>query len=95
MKTYSYIWYINTWKFPSPTGVNHYEFEDEYGLEVYDCFRPQQGLTIMNNIKKIIIILGLGFRPQQGLTIMNYYNVKYSRFWYCFRPQQGLTIMNF
>ena len=36
--------------FPSPTGVNHYEYniKGSYDLELYDCFRPLQGLTIMN-----------------------------------------------
>ena len=47
-------------------------------------FRPQQGLTIMNKVKKFVIgmINTLGFRPQQGLTIMNviksHYKVKKS-----------------
>ena len=38
--------------FPSPTGVNYYEFEDKVVLETEDRtegFRPQQGLTIMNH----------------------------------------------
>ena len=42
---------LTTAKFPSPTGVNYYEFEDKVVLETEDRtegFRPQQGLTIMN-----------------------------------------------
>ena len=36
-------------------------------------FRPQQGLTIMNEneIRSKIIKQKFSFRPQQGLTIMN------------------------
>ena len=38
-------------EFPSPTGVNHYEYSyNDWLLENNYCdgFRPQQGLTIMN-----------------------------------------------
>ena len=36
------------------------------------CFRPQQGLTIMNSLKLFIEFNNKDcFRPQQGLTIMN------------------------
>ena len=41
----------STW-FPSPTGVNHYESKinlNDQSVEL--SFRPQQGLTIMNNIE--------------------------------------------
>ena len=60
--------------FPSPTGVNHYEYEfSECYKLTRKCFRPQQGLTIMN--KKVLdqasMACRYGFRPQQGLTIMN------------------------
>ena len=43
------------------------------------CFRPQQGLTIMNtNMTRKEMDQLNGFRPQQGLTIMNnYYLFKY------------------
>ena len=37
--------------FPSPTGVKYYEFDEDmkyYGLDNNPCFRPQQGLSIMN-----------------------------------------------
>ena len=36
--------------FPSPTGVNHYEYQKALSTEIINiyCFRPQQGLTIMN-----------------------------------------------
>ena len=36
--------------FPSPTGVNYYEYFDGYcATKVFSIgFRPQQGLTIMN-----------------------------------------------
>ena len=40
---------------------------------MFHCFRPQQGLTIMNNETDFYSInSNRGFRPQQGLTIMNY-----------------------
>ena len=74
---------IGNWKafclkvFPSPTGVNYYEFENDFFFtgRVDDCFRPQQGLTIMNasQFGKTAVIIGISFRPQQGLTIMNIY----------------------
>ena len=35
-------------KFPSPTGVNYYEYVDDLIKENMNGFRPQQGLTIMN-----------------------------------------------
>ena len=35
------------------------------------CFRPQQGLTIMNKNGYIYGVSEKCFRPQQGLTIMN------------------------
>ena len=40
---------------------------------VYACFRPQQGLPIMNPIFVLLLVLVClnGFRPQQGLPIMN------------------------
>ena len=60
-------------KFPSPTGVNHYE-SVEYAKSVIESygFRPQQGLTIMNCNRKLQQQLQWRcFRPQQGLTIMN------------------------
>ena len=34
--------------FPSPTGVNYYEFDLIEKEWVSKSFRPQQGLTIMN-----------------------------------------------
>ena len=63
--------------FPSPTGVNYYECNEDCPFLKYlqeKCFRPQQGLTIMNLHMKILEVLELitCFRPQQGLTIMNY-----------------------
>ena len=62
--------------FPSPTGVNYYEYFDGYcATKVFSIgFRPQQVLTIMNNkVEKIAFNweLNTRFRPQQGLTIMN------------------------
>ena len=70
--------------------IHHY-------LHCTDCFRPQQGLTIMNirEMPKKYIDKN-GFRPQQGLTIMNglqKFNSNIDRS-DGFRPQQGLTIMN-
>ena len=42
-------------------------------MQTIICFRPQQGLTIMNDEDDIYSLLGLDcFRPQQGLTIMNH-----------------------
>ena len=42
-------------KFPSPTGVNHYECSiSDFGEAIAEgSFRPQQGLTIMNG-KKVL-----------------------------------------
>ena len=36
--------------FPSPAGVNYYELYPIYDISMLEktCFRPQQGLTIMN-----------------------------------------------
>ena len=36
--------------FPSPTGITYYEFRDGQcsAYERRQCFRPQQGLPIMN-----------------------------------------------
>ena len=50
--SYSYF-YGTYWKqFPSPTGVNYYEIINRWYDAtcdlLMDCFRPQQGLTIMN-----------------------------------------------
>ena len=37
-----------------------------------NCFRPQQGLPIMNTIQMMkSFIMMKSFRPQQGLPIMN------------------------
>ena len=36
-------------KFPSPTGVNYYELELKCKKTSRTGFRPQQGLTIMND----------------------------------------------
>ena len=61
-------------KFPSPTGVNHYEFLENHIKAVKENgFRPQQGLTIMNSymINYTLSWKRHSFRPQQGLTIMN------------------------
>ena len=61
-------------------------------------FRPQQGLTIMNQPLKhwrTAWKRRLSFRPQQGLTIMNHLIILDVSTWKKgFRPQQGLTIMN-
>ena len=36
--------------FPSPTGVNYYEYHiNQTTVQPYVGFRPQQGLTIMND----------------------------------------------
>ena len=59
--------------FPSPTGVNYYEYIFHYYTTEVICFRPQQGLTIMNESAKKFKrwVTSECFRPQQGLTIMN------------------------
>ena len=60
--------------FPSPTGVNYYEYGYQVkkgSKAVIKSFRPQQGLTIMNSRQSIQCGLNVCFRPQQGLTIMN------------------------
>ena len=65
-------------KFPSPTGVNHYElsevsntlerlfqevFPSPTGVNHYELYTNIQCVEMLDNTK--------GFRPQQGLTIMN------------------------
>ena len=60
-------------EFPSPTGVTYYE---SYCFSISDtalssCFRPQQGLPIMNYNHEYDKVLINCFRPQQGLPIMN------------------------
>ena len=80
----------------SPKGVNYYESDSAYcSTERGNCFRPQQGLTIMNSSTEMIERFLFCFRPQQGLTIMNSYKRTKERLkGISFRPQQGLTIMN-
>ena len=61
-----------------------------------ESFRPQQGLTIMNDYKKIGCCSGRLFPSPTGV---NYYESGEFREVYVnrdlgFRPQQGLTIMN-
>ena len=84
--------------FPSPTGVNYYEYKKKRIGQSLLGFRPQQGSTIMNNEKvRTKIYLLFCFRPQQGSTIMNGEIASYlgiSRQAVGFRPQQGSTIMN-
>ena len=62
--------------FPSPTGATYYEYEiHKYNSRKNEirCFRPQQGLPIMNLLADVCILIILCFRPQQGLPIMNPY----------------------
>ena len=58
-------------------------------------FRPQQGLSIMNDYMRDYRDAFRSFRTQQGLSIMN---VRFTRVNDIridgFRPQQGLSIMN-
>ena len=66
-------------EFPSPIGVNHYEFSGEATTlkTLIYSFRPQQGLTIMNHGNTNGLVkhyYACSFRPQQGLTIMNNIN---------------------
>ena len=63
--------------FPSPTGVNYYECQKKNVYIEYNTiyFRPQQGLTIMNQpftYHEEFEEPDKDFRPQQGLTIMNH-----------------------
>ena len=61
--------------FPSPTGVTYYDLDELMDMkEEYWCFRPQQGLPIMNDWMRFQSLDGVlfGFRPQQGLPIMNW-----------------------
>ncbi len=61
-------------EFPSPTGVNYYEYKIMVLYVRRNSFRPQQGLTIMNKKKTTTPkrkTTPKSFRPQQGLTIMN------------------------
>ena len=87
-------------KFPSPTGVTYYECEFcRLNYSYYEeCFRPQQGLPIMNFEKGggLYVTITTCFRPQQGLPIMNLkrMNTIMGKCYHCFRPQQGLPIMN-
>ena len=39
--------------------------------KIVNCFRPQQGLPIMNHYKMNYRLAEICFRPQQGLPIMN------------------------
>ena len=81
-------------EFPFPAGVNYYESIRFSFLFVFslNCFRPQQGLTIMNddNIVRSRKMKATSFRPQQGLTIMNLHLFHCRRTCPSFRPQQGL-----
>ena len=74
-------------QFPSPAGVNYYESnwgKNDGTQHTNTCFRPQQGLTIMNCLKMAHGLQNLiySFRPQQGLTIMNFakFIVKFMKF---------------
>ena len=41
--------HLTRFVFPSPTGVNYYEYLlNKYNIDYDKGFRPQQGLTIMN-----------------------------------------------
>ena len=60
------------------------------------CFRPQQGLTIMNAYGFDVAMLEVEFPSPTGAT---YYEFVYCDHYYTtpltgFRPQQGLPIMN-
>ena len=85
-------------RFPSPTGVKYYELESQTsGKNVKKpCFRPQQGLSIMNRSSHLMTATASRcFRPQQGLSIMNYCeDHDIENIIDGFRPQQGLSIMN-
>ena len=63
----------------------------------YTGFRPQQGLSIMNQSRFFTPkkLWPYSFRPQQGLSIMNMTQKNSTaRLLRSFRPQQGLSIMN-
>ena len=62
--------------FPSPTGVTYYELHqitylNKYGVE---CFRPQQGLLIMNSILKLGGNIYEKFPSPTGVTYYEYTN---------------------
>ena len=73
MNVVNYDYWTHMFVFPSPTGVNHYELTCARIMpeDLKICFRPQQGLTIMNKRPKDVTRALIRFRPQQGLTIMN------------------------
>ena len=85
------------WQFPSPTGVDHYEWRAfKILIFVSHRFRPLQGLTIMNktfdNLKHSFILF-------PSPTGVDHYEYKMIEAFECdmalgFRPLQGLTIMN-
>ena len=66
------IWHsrVKNWKFPSPTGVTYYECHVVLTKEDWqNCFRPQQGLLIMNtNSKTIEFRIFRGFPSPTGVT---------------------------
>ena len=58
-------------QFPSPTGVTYYECKMYYVVEPigFKCFRPQQGLPIMNTLEEIEAKRnGLEFPSPTGVT---------------------------
>ena len=60
-----------TKEFPSPTGVTYYECKMYYVVEPigFKCFRPQQGLPIMNTLEEIEAKRnGLEFPSPTGVT---------------------------
>ena len=66
---------------------------------LFDCFRPQQGLSIMNKHIPVHSKKRLLFPSPTGVK---YYEfccdvllLNCTKFIYSFRPQQGLSIMNF
>ena len=74
MNVVNYDYWTHMFVFPSPTRVTHYELTCARIMpeDLKICFRPLQGLTIMNaRLMSGFLTISMGFRPQQGLTIMN------------------------
>ena len=92
---------VEAYEFPSPTGVNYYEYYIQWSSWTYEKWKEFPSPTGVNYYElvamlMVIVVNYIGFRPQQGLTIMNM--ILHHMITMCntqsFRPQQGLTIMN-
>ena len=68
---------VDTFGFPSPTGVTYYElseYREPVKLTRLECFRPQQGLPIMNNGTQVQLIrLFKQFPSPTGVTYYEWF----------------------